>query len=125
MGRTSGADEPPRGVRAGGILTALAVAASLFWEGVYLRAAGEVFAQVRVPIPGLFVLLHSLAPWGYHAAAVAAFVLIAAKDVWVRERIAQRIDAVAIAAAFLFYIVVELTVKAPFMSLMQGIGRPS
>lgn len=42
-----------------------------------------------------------------------------------RERTAQRIDAVAIAAAFLFHILVEATVKTPFLSMMEGIGRRS
>ncbi len=115
-------DVAPRRIRFSTMLTSFAVVVAFSWSGHYLYRCGEVFAQVKVPMPGMFVLLTSIPPLLWYAATLAAGLVLCAKDLWFEEKRARFIDALAIPAAFLFYLLVEFTVKMPFLSLMEGIG---
>ena len=112
-----------RGLNVGLVSIGTLAALAGVWRSFYdLPRFEEVFKQVKVPMPGLTMLVLDV----YKPVGVV-LIVAAALSIWAtrtrgRERSTIILNAILFGASLFWLVLVAASIHLPFMSLIEGIG---
>jgi len=113
---------PKRRLMLGTVLTAVGAFGAMEWIGRLYSKAGEVFSQVKVPIPAVTALYIWIHPVAWMTAGLILGLLVCLKDFWMPESRARSANVVALALLFLFILGSLQVFLMPQLSLLEGIN---
>jgi hypothetical protein len=104
-----------------GALAAIFVCYRLFFE---LPKFEQIFRQVKVPMPGLTLLVFKT-----REIAVVLFLLLTGLCIWAtrsqgQKRVTIVLNALLFGGALFWLFVVTMALHLPFLGMHEGIGRP-